>query len=602
MNQTNLQQEEVFNNKKAFYPFMKRIFKHSFSYKKWTFSFVFCAVLVAAIDALFPLVWFHFIDKFITPIIEAQKNAAIVLPFDITKRFITYILVYVFLVILSILGLMIFEFFAGRVKEKVIFDLREQMFAKLQALPYSFYDRSSLGWLGIRLTADVDKVSEVISFGFVSLIVGFSMIIVSLAAMFYYNWTLAVVVLIALPIMLFLSIRIRRMILKYARKARRMYSIMAAFLTESINGVEVNKATVHEQKSANQFDYVTTDLKNASFRSSYFSAMYHPVIIMCGAFVAFAVVYWGGLQVVALSGFTVGLLAAFFGYARMIFEPIMEVTRFYAAAQDSLSAGERIYSLIDEDVAIKDSQTVIKPSHVEGKIAFESVDFSYVSDKPIIKNLNLTIKAGESVALVGPTGEGKSTLVNLIARFYEPTAGVIKIDDLDYKQLSLKDYRACLGIVLQQTHLFSGTIATNIRYGKLNASEQEIIEALKLLGADEFLPRLNEEVGEEGNLLSAGEKQLIAFARVVIRNPSVIIMDEATASLDTLSEKRLQDGVAAMLKGRTSLVIAHRLSTIKNCDRILYIKEGQVIEDGNHEELYLQKGAYYTLYKEQLVD
>lgn len=595
--------EQQYTQKRALGPFIKRIFAHGFRYKKWSYGLIIAAVFVAIVDGILPLVWYRYIDDFITPTI-AQYKAEGSLPItpQIKTTFWTFTYIYLALIVVQIIGMVIFTFLAGKIKERVIFDLRELMFNKLQSLPYAFYDRSSLGWLSIRLTSDVDKVSEIISFGLISLVSGAMMISVSLIAMFFYNWQLALIVLVLTPIMLVLSIKIRTLILIYARKARRLYSSMAAFLTESINGIEVNKATVHEQKTAEDYGNITKDLQKASFRSSFYTAMYNPVIVLTGSIVAAVVIYYGGHQVLdAKTGFTIGLLAAFFAYARMIFEPIMELTRFYAAAQDSLSAGERIFSLIDEKVAIKDDAESKNVRALKGEIVFDQVQFHYVKGKTIVPNLNLKIRAGESIALVGPTGEGKSTLSNLICRFYEPTGGRILIDGEDYTKYKLLDYRDKLGILLQNTYLFSGSIRDNIIYGKLDASNEEVFAALDLIGAGDFKRRLDEEVGEEGGNLSSGEKQLISFARVIIKDPAILIMDEATSSIDTLTEQKIQKGIDQILKNRTSIVVAHRLSTIKNCDRILVVNQGGIVEDGNHKALMQNKGHYYNLYTEQLV-
>lgn len=596
--------EKEFNKKRAFWPFIKRIFRHSFRYKKWCIVLVSSAMFVAIIDGLMPLLWYRYIDDFITPSVDTFKdgNNPAMWP-DAQKTFIGFSLLYLAIIIFQVIGMSIFTWCAGRIKEFVVFDLRKEMFEKLQQLPYAFYDRSAMGWLTIRLTADVDKVSEIISFSFVALVTGFMMICVSLVAMFIYNWQLGLVVLVAIPLMAVLSVRIRMLILKYARQTRRKYSHMAAFLTENINGIEVNKATVHEAEAGKDFRYISTDLQHVAYKAAYYTAMYNPVIVLMGSFVAAAVIYFGGhMALNPASGFTIGLLAAFFGYARMIFEPIMEVTRFYAAAQDSLSAGERIFSLIDEPLTIFDQPGAKPVGHLTGNVSFQQVSFSYIPGKPVIDNLNLDIKAGQSIAIVGPTGGGKSTIINLLCRFYEPTSGTILVDGMPYTSLKLKEYRKKLGIILQTAYLFSGTIRENIQYGKLKASDEEIKNALRLIGVPEFIERLDEQVGEEGSNLSSGEKQFIAFARVIIKDPAILIMDEATSSIDTLAEKKLQKGIDQIIRNRTAVIIAHRLSTIRNCDKILVFQKGGIVEAGSHDELMQQKGHYYALCKHQFSD
>jgi ATP-binding cassette subfamily B protein len=599
MKQESTAADTEFTGKKELWPFIKRIFTHSFTYPRWSVILIATSALVSIIDGILPIVWYRYIDDFVTPISQKiMSHPAYISSPEIWKGWAIFAGIYIGLNLIQIIGTYALTLFAGKIKDYVIYDLRKLMFHKLQYLSYSYFDKSALGWLSIRLTSDVDKVSEVISFGFVSMISGVMMITVSLIAMFFYHWKLALIVVVSIPIMILLSIRIRILILKYSRKARKIYSHMAAFLTESINGIEVNKATVHEQKSIHDFDTITEDLRKTSFMSSFYTALYNPVIVISGSFVAAFVIYLGGLDVMNQTGFTLGLLAAFFGYARMIFEPIMEITRFYAAAQDSMSAGERIFSLIDEKVTIKNNPSDIFLLKPKGNIRFQNVHFHYTPDKPVLKGLNIDITAGQSVALVGPTGEGKSTIAHLIGRFYEPITGKILIDNIDYTTIDLFSYRQELGIVLQTPYLFSGTVEENIRYGKINATTTEIQHVLLHIGANRLANHLQLPIGEEGHHLSAGEKQLMAMARVLIKNPSIVILDEATASLDTRSELIIQKAIHTLLQNRTSIIIAHRLSTIIHCDVILVIKDGRIFEKGNHRELIEKKGYYYQLYQQ----
>lgn len=418
--------------------------------------------------------------------------------------------------------------------------------------------------------------------------------------MFLYSWQLTLMVLVTIPILIFLAVKIRLLLLDHARKARKLYSEMAANLTENINGVEVNKATVQEQKASRNFRSITGNLQEASYKAAFYTALYNPVVVMTGSIAAALVVYWGGnLAVYSSMGITLGVLAAFFAYARMIFDPVFEIAYYYASTQDSLSAGERIFSLIDEPIAIKDQPENTDFGKIKGDIEMKNLDFHYEESKPIIQNLNLKIEAGQSIALVGPTGEGKSTIANLICRFYEPVNGSICIDGEDYTQKTLHSFRSQLGIVLQTPHLFAGTVRDNIRYGKLDAKEEEILDALRLVGAEHFIDRLDEEVGEEGNLLSLGEKQLLSFVRTIVKNPRILVMDEATSSVDTLTEAKIQKGVEHLIQGRTAIIIAHRLSTIRRCDRILVIEKGAILEEGDHQSLMQKQGKYYQLYTGQ---
>jgi ATP-binding cassette, subfamily B, bacterial len=592
--------DKQFKQKRALWPFLRRIFIYSYRYRAWFWQLIGFAVLVAIIEALLPLVWYRFIDDFVTPAVDSLRSGtATESPsFTLLRDF---GLIYLVLIIVQTLGSVWFTWCAGRIREHVIFDLRTAMFDKLQKLPYAFYDRSATGWLTIRLTSDADRVSEIISFGFISLVSGLMMIIASFAAMFAYSWQLAAIILATMPLMALISVRIRQLILQYSRQSRRLYSEMAASLTEHINGIEINKALVQESRAAESFRSLTDSLRHSSYRAALYSATYNPVVIVAGSLAVAVVIYLGGHQVLAShSALTVGLLAAFFGYARMIYEPILEITRFYSSAQDSLSAGERIFSLIDEPVTIADQPGARPVPAITGDVHFENVHFHYEPGKPVIRNLNLHLRAGESVALVGPTGEGKSTIINLLCRFYEPTEGVIRVDGQDYRTLSLQSYRQHLGVILQTAYLFSGTMRENIRYGRRSASDAEVEDALRAIGAEEYLGRLDERVGEEGDKLSSGEKQIIAFARVILKDPALLIMDEATSSLDTLAEHKIQQCMHRVLARRTSVIIAHRLSTIRHCDRILYIRQGGIAEEGSHEELLRKRGYYYQLYTQQM--
>ena len=592
--------EKEFTKKRALGPFLKRIFGYSLRYPRWVAGLIAAAAVEAVIDAVFPLVWLRYIDQFIGPALRgpATQGQPVFTDF-VSHQFRVFALIYGVMISAQAISTGIFTHFAGRINEHVIFDLRTDMFTKLQQLPYAFYDRSAIGWLLVRLTADVDKVSDIIANGFVTLITGSMMIVACLIAMSWYSWQLTLLVMVVMPLLVVSSTRIRLLMFSHARRARRLYSIMAAFLTEHINGIEVNKATVQEEQAASDFRDLTEPLRQTAYQSAFYTSLYNPAIIVVGSVAAAMVVYWGG-QMLFKAEISIGVLAAFFAYSRSVFDPILDLTRYYAATQDSLSAGERIFSLIDEPVTIADQPGAVTLTHLSGDIRFAHVSFHYKPDNPIITNLNLHIRAGESVALVGPTGEGKTTLLSLMCRFYEPVQGEILIDGRDYRDATLQSYRSRLGIILQTPYLFSGTVRDNIRYGKLDATDADISHALHQIGADEFVGRLDEEVGEEGSRLSAGEKQLLSFARTILKNPDVLLMDEATSSLDTLAEQKIQRGIRQLTQGRTSVIIAHRLSTIQHCDRILVIRQGRIIEDGNHHQLLEQQGTYYHLHTRQV--
>ncbi|MDZ4713573.1 MAG: ABC transporter ATP-binding protein [bacterium] len=595
--------EKKFKSKGALFPFLKRIFSYSMVYKKWLTGFIFFVLIVSAVEAVTPIVWLNLLDHAIVPLVEQYKTAyASGVKPDVDLGPLTkYVSMILVLGVILASSVFMFINFAGKIQEYVMYDIRQNLFHKLQELSFSFYDKSAVGWLMSRITSDTIKVTELISWGFIECIWGFGMIFFCLIAMFIYNWKLAMIVTLTIPMLMLISFKIRVLILNYSRESRRYNSEITASFNEHISGVEVNKSMVQENRASEEFESLSEKMRLSSYKSSYFMALYQPMVIFGGSVAAALVVYYGGSMAITYPPeITVGLLAAFFGYATLIYEPILDISKFYSQAQSSISAGERIFSLLDTKPLITDKDGAEKFEDIKGDIEFENVSFHYETNKQVIDNMNLKIEAGQSIALVGETGGGKSTIINLICRFYEPTGGIVKIDGIDFMNMTTHSLRSQLGVVLQTPHLFSGNIRENIRYGRDSATEEEIIEALELIGGDEFIERLDEEVGEGGEKLSLGEKQLISFARAVLANPRIFIMDEATSSVDTLTEARIQSGIHEMIKGRTSIIIAHRLSTIKNCDRILVVRKGKIVEDGSHHDLMLKKGYYCNLYTRQL--
>ncbi|OWY24610.1 ABC transporter ATP-binding protein [Sphingobacteriales bacterium UPWRP_1] len=596
-------QEKEFTGKGALWPFLKRLFTYSIKHKRWFWSFVISVMVVAVSDALFPLIWMYFIDNAITPAAkmywEAKQQG--LTPQVNYGQLWFYIGLFFANAVVQVIGVFFFIRFAGYIEETVMYELRREMFGRLQELSFSYYDKSATGWLLSRITSDSQRVTELLSWGFVEVVWGITMIIACLGAMLFYNWKLALIVLGSLPVLFGISIKIRLLILNYSRKARKLNSEITAAYSEHINGIEVNKITTQETRVSHEFTRLSDQMRIASYKAAYYTAMYFPMVILVGSAAAALVLLAGANMVLAVPvGISIGTLTAFFSYATQIFLPIVDISRFYAQAQGSLSAGERIFSLIDEQPEIQDQPGAGVFNQIEGDILFENVGFYYHPDKPVLQNLNLHIKAGQSVALVGPTGHGKSTIANLICRFYEPTEGVIYIDGENYTAKTQQSLHQQLGVVLQTPHLFEGTIAGNVKYARPDAADKEVIEALELVGAGFFTNRLSEKVESGGENLSMGERQLISFARAILAQPRILIMDEATSSIDTLTEARIQQGIEHMIAGRTSVIIAHRLSTIKHCDRILLIQNGKIAEDGNHMQLMNQRGQYYRLYTKQL--
>ncbi len=491
---------------------------------------------------------------------------------------------------------------AGVLGEKVQYDLRKKMFERLQELSLSYFNRTPIGWLMSRLTSDAKRVSELVSWGILDSTWGVTNIISALFFMFYINVQLGLIILVLVPVLVVVAGLFKRKILVEYRDVRKLNSKITGSYNENITGVRVVKALRREEENLGEFGELSSGMYRASFRAAWLSALFLPIVQMISAVGIALIVWYGGYQF-QLGTITIGGIQAFISYITFMLWPIQEMSRVYAEMQQSIASAERIFSLIDAVPEIQDRPNAIDPGSLRGDIVFENMSFYYEADKPVLDNFNLTVKEGETIALVGPTGAGKSTIMNLICRFYEPKEGVIRMAGHDYRDLTLHGIQSRIGMVLQTPYLFSGSIRENLRYGRLDATDEEIEKAATMAGAHEFIKQLEKgygtEVGEGGGLLSVGQKQLISLARAILAQPDIFIMDEASSSVDTLTEALIQQGMETLLAGRTSFVIAHRLSTIKKADRILVIEKGGISEMGTHSELIRARGHYYDLYTKQ---
>jgi len=434
--------------------------------------------------------------------------------------------------------------------------------------------------------------------------------------MFIINWKLALVILSVVPILIIVSIYFRKHILKAYRSIRKVNSKITGSYNEDITGAITTKTLVLENQNFSEFDHLTFDMKRQSIRAHMLQGVYFPIMLFI-IFIGMAMVYYvGGNMVLSpLAPISVGTLYLFTNYVWQFFDPVNNIANFYARLQQAQASAERIVSLIETEADIVDKDEVIakygtifeyKRENFEpllGNVEFKNVDFKYNVGEQVLTDFNLKVKAGQSIALVGHTGAGKSTIINLISRFYEPTAGNILIDGVDYRERSLGWLHSNLGYVLQTPHLFSGSVMENIRYGNLEATDEEVIAAAKAVEAHSFIMKFEEgyntECGEGGSRLSVGQKQLVSFARAILANPKILILDEATSSVDTETEQLIQNAINKLLKGRTSFIVAHRLSTIVHSDMILVLDDGKIIESGTHRELIKKQGAYYKLYTNQ---
>lgn len=555
---------------------------------KWVLGFIATIAVVSTLDAVFT----YFSKRIIDDGILAQNSAFLL----------RIMIIYAVLIVVQAVAVFGFIYLAGVLGERIRYDLRQKMFNHLQNLSLSYYSRTPVGWIMSRVTSDSDRVADLVTWGFVDSMWGFMNIITSMVFMLIISWKLALIVLVILPILLYVAYQFRRRILKEYRNVRKNNSRITGAINENITGVRVVKSLGREEGNLNEFSAITGDMYRASYRAAWLSALFLPSVQLITALALGAIVWYGGLQA-NLGLITIGGIQAFVGYVTSIMWPIQDLARVFAEMQHAIASAERIFSLVDARPEVDDRENAIDPGTICGEIRFEHVDFWYEDEKPILSDFNLHVQPGETIALVGPTGGGKTTIVNLLCRFYEPKQGAIYIGGHDYTGLSLHAIQSRIGIVLQTPHLFSGTIRENIRYGRLDASDDEVQEAAILAGAHDFITRFekgyNEEVGEGGNSLSVGQKQLISLARAVLARPEIFVMDEATSSVDTLTEALIQRGMETLMKGRTSFVIAHRLSTIKRANRILVIEDGHIAEIGTHAELLRARGKYYQLYTKQ---
>ena len=508
---------------------------------------------------------------------------------------------------------MLFIRLGGILELKFYKGLTKETFAKLQNQPFSFFDRSSVGWLMARVSSDTALLGNIISWGLVDIIYAIFKLLFIFIIMFTIKPILSLIMLVIIPLVTIVASLFNNIIVKLSRKQRKVNSEITSYLNEGIGGAKTSKTLVLEEKSVNEFKGIVNKYKRTTIKIAWAQTLFYQIIAISSAIALALMGYYGGM---ALEDVTT--LFLFLSYSTSFFDPVLNIARLSNDLRHAQVAGERVFDLNDIVPEIKDSKEVIEKygdyinlkkenfEELKGDVSFNNVSFAYKNGKNVLSDFSLTVKRGQSVALVGKTGAGKSTIVNLLSRFYEPTSGNITIDGIDYKQRSVAWLHYNLGYVLQTPHLFSGTIMENIRYGNLSASDEEVIKAAKIANADEFISKLekgyNSEVGEGGNRLSLGQKQLISFARAIIANPKIIILDEATSSIDTETEYVIQRAIKNILSGRTSFIVAHRLSTIVNCDIILVVDDGKIIEKGTHDELMKNKGYYYSLFTNQFID
>ncbi len=595
--------EEKDYSKKIDLGLWKKLLRYAGAYRRELVAISLVMVFVAVIDASYPVMTRYAVDQFIIPGdthgigLFAAGYAALV----ITQAFLIWL----------------FISLAGTVETGVCYDLRRRGFRRLQELSLHYYDTTPTGWIMTRMTSDAERLGETISWGIVDIMWGFTSMMAFGAFMLVMNWRLALIVLSVVPPLAVLSYVFQQKILKNQRIVRRTNSRITGALNEGIMGAKTTKTLVREDANLVEFQAITGDMRRYSIRTAVVQSLYVPVVLTLGSLGTGLALVYGG-RGVATGAISFGVLVAFVSYTVQFFDPVRELARVLTEFQSAQAAAERVMDMIETQPEIVDSPQVLAKygdvfdpkrenwTRISGAVEFRNVSFTYEGGEQVLRDFNLQVNAGQSVALVGETGSGKSTIVNLLCRFYEPGSGEILVDGGDYRKRGLLQHYSNLGYVLQQPHLFSGTVRENIRYGRLDATDADVERAAETVGATSFIRRLehgfDSEVGEGGSLLSVGEKQLVSFARAILADPVFFVFDEATSSIDTEAERLIQDAIRRILHGRTSFIIAHRLSTIREADRILVIDSGEIIEDGSHDELIALRGRYYRLYVNQFTN
>lgn len=569
---------------------LKRLGKYVGPYKNYMLTAIIIMLISSALSMLFPIFLQQIMDVYIP---EGDVQSVI--------RISIYMLVITGIICISLRFKVLLT---NKVGQNVIHALRKDLFVHLQELPFSYYDNRPHGKIQVRVVNYVNNLSDLLSNGIVNTITDLCSLIFIIAFMLSMNVKLTLVCMCGIPVLAVIIWTVKRKQRRAWQVESNKQSNLNAYIAESLNGIRVTQSFVRERTNQDIFNKLSGDYRSAWMKAVRYNMMLSPIVdtisVVTTSFIYVLGVNWmmGGDTAVS-----VGVLIAFTGYISRFWTPITTLASFYNSMLTSISYLERIFETIDEPILVKDEPGAVEMPPIKGEIEFQNVDFSYEDGIKRLDNVSFQAKQGESYAIVGPTGAGKTTIINLLSRFYNLDSGRILIDGVDISKVTIRSLRTQMGVMLQDSFIFSGTIMDNIRYGNMEAADEEVIEAAKTVCAHNFIMEMengyNTEVNERGSRLSAGQRQLISFARALLANPRILILDEATSSIDTETEIVLQQGLAKLLEGRTSFIIAHRLSTIKTADCIMYIDKGKIMERGSHDELMEQKGEYYKLYMSQ---
>jgi ATP-binding cassette subfamily B protein len=570
---------------------MKRLLSYVKPYKHYVIFAILLNIVVAALGPVRPYLTKIAVDDYIA---NSDYNGLLLIGLFLFGTLLLQAVIQYFL-----------TFFTQYLGQRTLYDLRTQIFNHIQKLALKFFDKTPIGRLVTRATNDVEALGELFSSGIVMVFSDIFIIIWILAFMFFMDVSLSLVTLSVLPVLIYGTFLFRRKARESYRDVRLHLARLNAYMQEHVTGMSVVQIFHKQKDEFKKFSRINSDYRLANIKSIFYYAIFYPSVELLSAIAIGLIIWYGGGEVIQ-SSLTIGVLFAFIQYTEMFFRPIRDLSEKYNIMQTAMASSERIFKLLDNDTFVKNPEHPVKLTDVKGEIEFRDVWFAYSKDDYVLKDISFNIKPGETVAIVGHTGAGKTSLINILTRFYDINKGSIHIDGIDIKDIDKRELRKHISMVLQDVFLFSGNIESNIHLNNESITEDRIINAAKVVGADKFIEKLpnkfEEEVKERGATLSVGQKQLISFARALAYNPQILILDEATSSIDTEAEHLIQNAIEKLLVGRTAIVIAHRLSTIQNSDKIIVLHKGEVRETGSHQELLAKRGIYFKLYQLQYKD